>query len=78
MLNYLEYKKTELEKQKAVKEPTYADIEEKVEQFRKEQYTARYAEIDTKNMLIDAQVAILDEVSEEALKADETKEAVMQ
>ena len=69
MLNYLETKRADLEARKAVKSEIYADIEETVEEYRKTLYTARNAEIDQQNMLIDAQVAILDEVIEETKKA---------
>lgn len=75
MLNYLNQKKADLESKKALKEVVYTDIEAKVEEYRKELYSARNAEIDKHNMLIDAQVAILDEVIYETEKAIEAEEA---
>ncbi len=78
MLNYLKQKKETLEAQKEEPKIVYEDIEQKVEEYRKELYTARYAEVDKKNMLIDAQIAILDEVIEETERVIEEaeKEAV--
>ncbi len=75
MLNYLNQKKADLEARKAVKSETYADIEEKVEEYRKTLYTQRNEEIKQNNMLIDAQVAILDEVIEETARAIPEAEA---
>jgi preprotein translocase subunit SecA len=69
MLNYLEDKKAKLEARKLAKSETYADIDDQVEEYRKILYTERNEYIEQKNMLIDAQVAILDEVIEETKKA---------
>ena len=75
MLKYLKQKKADLEARKAVKLDNYADIEEKVEEYRKTLLTQRNEEIEQKNMLIDAQVAILDEVIEETERVIEEAEA---
>lgn len=75
MLNYLNQKKETLEAQRVESKIVYEDIEQKVEEYRKELYTERYAEVDKKNMLIDAQIAILDEVIEETAKAIAEAEA---
>ncbi len=75
MLNYLSKKKADLEARKAVKSEVYTDIEEKVEEYRKTLYTQRNEAIDKENTLIDAQVAILDEVIEETARVIEEAEA---
>ena len=77
MLSYLEEKRATLEARKAVKSEVYADIDEHVEEYKNSLYTARNEAIDNQNMLINAQVAILDEVIEETKKAvDEVVEEV--
>ena len=74
MLKYLEQKKADLEAKREVKQESYTDIEERVEEYRKILYAERNSEITAKNMLIDAQVAILDEVIEETKNAFELVE----
>lgn len=74
MLNYLEQKKASLVAQKVEPSLVYEDLDRKVEEYKKELYTARNAEIAEHNKLIDAQVAILDEVKEEVAKAIETEQ----
>lgn len=72
MLSYLEQKKADLEARKVEQQIVYPDLDAKVEEYRKELYTARDSEIQENNKLIDAQVAILDEVIEETKKVIET------
>ena len=78
MLNYLEQKRASLEARKAVKSDVYADIEEKVDEYRNMLYTQRNEAIDKENTLIDAQVAILDEVIEETTRAIAEAETVVE
>ena len=73
MLSYLEHKKAELEARKVEPSIVYPDLDAKVEEYRKELYTARDTEINENNKLIDAQVAILDEVIEDTKKAVEAE-----
>lgn len=76
MLNYLENKRVELEAQKVEPSTMYPDLERKIDEYRAMLYQERDTEIARKNMLINAQIAILDEVIEEAKKPAETVEAV--
>ena len=73
MLEYLTKKREELEEQKTETSIVYEDIERKVDEYRKELYAVRDAEINEKNKLIDAQLAILDEVIDEATKPCEAE-----
>lgn len=73
MLSYLEQKRATLEARKAVKSDVYVDIDEHVEEYKLSLYKERNEAIDNKNMLIDAQVAILNEVIEETNSAVETE-----
>ena len=71
MLSYLEQKRATLEARKAVKSAVYVDIDEHVEEYKRSLYEERNKDIYNKNLLIDAQVAILNEVIEETTNAVE-------
>lgn len=71
MLKYLEEKRATLEARKAVKSDVYADIDEHIEEYKNSLYKERNEAIDNQNMVIDAQVAILNEVIEETKNAVE-------
>lgn len=74
MLNYLEGKRVELEAQKVEHSIVYPDLERKIDEYRSMLYQERDTEIARKNMLIDAQIQILDEVIDEARKPKEETE----
>lgn len=73
MLEYLKAKREALGAKKIEPSIVYEDLERKIEEYRSKLYAEKDAEVTEHNKLIDAQVAILDEVIEETEKAMETE-----
>lgn len=73
MLDYLKTKKEALEARKIEPSIVYEELERQIEEYRSKLYAEKDAQVTEHNKLIDAQVAILDEVIEETAKAMEAE-----
>jgi type I restriction-modification system DNA methylase subunit len=76
MLEYLKVKREELEAKRIEPCVVYKDLEKKIDEYRSQLYAERDAEVTENNKLIDAQVAILDEVIGTAEAIEEAKKLV--